>query len=101
MASLISAVVLMASLLFQSPAIALAAPFFQPSVQQDETTSQVETISQKAGDALQDTIGSITGEGGQNGKQSVDNAKAAGKGVDRNTKALIAKEDKLVNKATN
>jgi len=100
MASLISAVVLMASLLFQSPATALAAPFFQPSVQQDKA-SQVETISQKAGDALQDTIGSITGEGGQNAKQGVDNAKAAGKEVDRNTKALIAKDNKLVKKATN
>lgn len=98
---MISAVVLMASLLFQSPAMALAAPFFQQPSQFNEVTSRMETISVQAGDALQDTIGSITGEGGQKGKQSEAKAKAAGKTVDRNTKELVAKDNRMVNKAAN
>ncbi|MCP9884133.1 hypothetical protein KBY97_03185 [Synechococcus sp. ATX 2A4] len=101
MTSMISAVILVVSLLFQSPAMALAAPFFQSSGECDEVTSRMETISVQAGDALQDTIGSITGDGGQKGKQSEVKAKAAGKTVDRNTKELVAKDNRMVNKAVN
>lgn len=71
--SMISAVVLMASLLFQSPAMALAAPFFQSSGQFGAPTSRVEAASQQAG----------------------------GRDVDRITKAIVAKDNRLVNKAVN
>ena len=73
----------------------------QPAGQRGEPASQVKTIAQQGDDKLQDTIGSITGEGGQKGKQSEAKAKAAGKTVDRNTKELIAKDSRMVNKAVN
>lgn len=100
-ASLISAVILMTSLLFQSPATAVAASSSPVSGERGAATGQVETVSQQAGDKLQDTIGSITGEGGQKGKQSEVKAKAAGKTVDRNTKELVAKDNRMLNKAVN
>ncbi|PZV23243.1 MAG: hypothetical protein DCF18_06810 [Cyanobium sp.] len=61
----------------------------------------METVSQQPGDKLQDTIGSITGDGDQKGKQSEAKAKAAGQTVDRNTKELVANDNKMVNKAIN
>ncbi len=100
-ASLISAVILMTSLLFQSPAMALSSSSSPTAEGPGAATSQMETVSQQAGDKLQDTIGSITGEGGQKGKQSEAKAKAAGKTVDRNTKELVAKDNRMVNKAVN
>ncbi|MCP9827332.1 hypothetical protein KBZ19_02360 [Synechococcus sp. L2F] len=100
-ASLISAVILMTTLLFQSPAMALASSSSPVSGERGVATSQVETVSQQGDDKAQDTIGSITGEGGQKGKQSEAKAKAAGKTVDRNTKELVANDNKMVNKAVN
>jgi hypothetical protein len=100
-ASLISAVILMTSLLFQSPAMALASSSSPATGKPSAATNPVEIVAQQGDDKAQDTIGSISGEGGQRGKQSEAKAKAAGKTVDRNTKELVAKDNRMVNKAVN
>jgi hypothetical protein len=102
-ASLISTVILLTSLLFQSPAMALSSSSSPVAGEPGAAAakSQVETVSQQGDDKAQDTIGSITGDGGQKGKQSEAKAKAAGKTVDRNTKELVAKDNRMVNKAVN
>ena len=74
--SFVPLVLLIASLLFQSPVMALSTSSSQPHPLLGAQSGKVVTSTQDTGDQLQSTIGSVTGEGGQNLKKGSKQGKA-------------------------
>jgi hypothetical protein len=97
--SFVSLVLFMASLLFQSPVMALSTHSTQPQVILGVQSGKVATSTQDTGDQLQSTIGSVTGEGGQNIKKGSKQSKADdGNKVDCIAKELLEEDSAQVAK---
>jgi hypothetical protein len=95
-----SLVLLMASLLIQSPVMALSTHTVQSLPIIGVNSSSVLAATKEAGDRLQESIGAVTGEGGQQTKKGTKQRQADGKEVDRTAKALVEEDASKVAKAT-
>jgi hypothetical protein len=97
--SFVTLLLLMASLLFQPPVMALSTHSTQPHPLLGAQSEKITTSTQDTGDKLQSTIGSVTGEGGQNLKKGSKQAKADdGNQVDRIAKELLDEDAAQVEK---
>jgi hypothetical protein len=97
--SFVPLLLLMASLLFQSPVMALSTHSTQPLSILGAQTGKVATSTQETDDKLQSTIGSVTGEGGQKLPKGSKQAKANdGNKVDRIAKELLDEDAAQVDK---
>jgi hypothetical protein len=98
--SIVSLYMLMASLLIQSPVMALSTHSSQSLPIMGVQSSSIMAATKDADDQLQATIGSVTGEGGQQTKKGTKQRQADGKEVDRTAKALVKEDASNVTKAT-
>jgi hypothetical protein len=88
--SFVSLAVLLASLLIQSPVMALSIPMAQPQTLLGAKADKVPASTQETDSKLQSTIGSVTGDGGQTEKKENTQARAAdGQKVDQMTNELV------------
>jgi hypothetical protein len=85
---------LMASLIIQSPVIALSTPLAQHQPLLELQSRKAPASTQGTDRKLQSTIGSVTGDGGQTEKKGKTQDRADdGKKVDKITKELITKKN--------
>jgi len=97
--SFVPLLLLMASLLFQSPVMALSTHLTQPQQILVAQSGKVVTSTQDTGDQLQSTIGSVSGEGGQKIKKGSKQAMADdGNKVDRIAQELLEEDPAQVGK---
>jgi hypothetical protein len=91
--SFISLALLMASLLIQSPVMALSIPLTQHQPLVVAQSGKAPASTQDTDSKLQSSIGSVTGEGGQTEKKGNTQERADdGKKVDQITKGLMIKK---------
>jgi hypothetical protein len=98
--SFVALSLLMASLLIQSPVMALSTHSLQSLPLMGVQSSSDKVATKKAGDQLQASIGSVTAEGDQQTKKGTKERQADGKQVDRTAKALVKADASKVAKAT-
>ncbi|MFZ0406793.1 MAG: hypothetical protein WAM11_01600 [Cyanobium sp.] len=92
--SFLSLVLLMASLLIQSPVMALSIPLAQHQPLFGVQSKKAPASTQNTDKKLQSAIGSVTGDGGQTEKKGNTQDRADdGKKVDQMTKELITKKN--------
>ncbi len=88
--SLASLVLLLVSLLIQSPVMALSNSIAQPQTLLGAKSEKAPASTQETDSKLQSTIGSVTGDGGQTEKKENTQARAAdGQKVDQMTNELV------------
>ncbi|MEA5400834.1 hypothetical protein VB734_12370 [Synechococcus sp. BA-124 BA4] len=93
--SFLSLGLLMASLLIQSPAMALSIPFSQPQSLLGAQSGKAPASTQDTDSKLQSTIGSVTGEGGQTEKKGNTQDRADdGEKIDQMTQGLMKENGK-------
>ena len=91
--SFLSLAVLMASLLIQSPVMALSIPLAQHQPLLGAKSGKVPASTQNTDSKLQSTIGAVTGDSGQTKKKGNAQDRANdGKKVDQMTKGLMIKK---------
>jgi hypothetical protein len=93
--SFLSLGLIMASLLIQSPAMALSIPFSQPQSLLGAQTGKAPATTQETDSKLQSTIGAVTGEGGQTEKKGNTQDRADdGEKIDQMTQGLMKENGK-------
>jgi hypothetical protein len=93
--SFLSLGLIMASLLIQSPAMALSIPFSQPQSLLGAQSGKAPATTQETDSKLQSTIGAVTGEGGQTEKKGNTQDRADdGEKIDQMTQGLMKENGK-------
>lgn len=93
--SFLSLALLMASLLIQSPVMALSTPLTQPQTLLGSKSVKAPASTQNTDSKLQSSIGSVTDEGGQTEKKDNTQDRANdGEQIDQMTKGLMKENGK-------